>query len=149
MKVALNGVYNFLSFLNENWTMICSIVVMVLAIVKKTVEFFNKSKEEREAIAQAEIEKQVEIAKAQINEVMLRLVTEAEKDYLQWMSAGDIKRSQVINEVFEMYPVLSQVTNQEEIIKFIDDAIKEALKKMRKIFEQNQQTENAEDVTTE
>lgn len=122
---------------------------MVLAIVKKTVEFFNKSKEEREAIAQAEIEKQVEIAKAQINEVMLRLVTEAEKDYLQWMSAGDIKRSQVINEVFEMYPVLSQVTNQEEIIKFIDDAIKEALKKMRKIFEQNQQTENAEDVTTE
>lgn len=149
MKVALNGVYNFLSFLNENWTMICSIVVMVLAIVKKTVEFFNKSKEECEAIAQAEIEKQVEIAKAQINEVMLRLVTEAEKDYLQWMSAGDIKRSQVINEVFEMYPVLSQVTNQEEIIKFIDDAIKEALKKMRKIFEQNQQTENAEDVTTE
>lgn len=149
MKVALNGVYNFLNFLNENWTMICSIVVMVLAIVKKTVEFFNKSKEEREAIAQAEIEKQVNIAKAQINEIMLRLVTEAEQDYRLWLSAGSIKRAQVINEVFEMYPILSQVTNQEEIIKFIDDAINNSLKTMRKIFEQNQQTENAEDVTTE
>lgn len=141
MKVVLDGIYNFLIFLNENWTLICSIVVVVLAIAKKAQAFFAKSKEEQEAIAKAELENQIAIAKAQISEIMLRLVTEAEKDYLAWMSAGDIKRSQVINEVFEMYPILSKVTDQAEIIAFLDDTIKEALKTMRKIFEENQQAE--------
>lgn len=144
MKVVLDGIYNFLNFLNENWTLICSIVVVALAIGKKAKSFFAKSKEEQEAIAKAELEKQIAIAKAQISEIMLRLVTEAEKDYRQWLSAGEIKRSQVINEVFEMYPILSKVTNQEEIIAFLDDAIKEALKTMRKIFEENQQAEATE-----
>lgn len=141
MKVVLDGIYNFLTFLNENWTLICSIVVVALAIAKKAQAFFAKSKEEQEAIAKAELENQIAIAKAQISEIMLRLVTEAEKDYLKWMSAGDIKRSQVINEVFEMYPILSKVTDQAEIIAFLDDTIKEALKTMRKIFEENQQAE--------
>lgn len=141
MKVVLDGIYNFLKFLNENWTLICSIVVVALAIVNKAQAFFAKTKEEQEAIAKAELEKQIAIAKAQIGEIMLRLVTEAEKDYRQWLSAGEIKRAQVINEVFEMYPILSKVTNQEEIIAFLDDTINEALKTMRKIFEQNQQTE--------
>lgn len=141
MKVVLDGIYNFLNFLNENWTLICSIFVVALAIAKKAQAFFAKSKEEREEIAKAELENQIAIAKSQISEIMLRLVTEAEQDYRLWLSAGEIKRSQVINEVFEMYPILSKVTNQEEIIAFLDDAIKEALKTMRKIFEENQQAE--------
>lgn len=141
MKVVLDGIYNFLNFLNENWTLICSVFVVALAIAKKAQAFFAKSKEEREEIAKTELENQIAIAKAQISEIMLRLVTEAEQDYRLWLSAGEIKRSQVINEVFEMYPILSKVTNQEEIIAFLDDTIKEALKTMRKIFEENQQAE--------
>lgn len=126
MKVVLDGIYNFLNFINENWTMITAIIVLILAIGKKTVEFFNKTQEEK-----------VEIAKAQIKEIMLRLVTEAESDYLQWQASGQIKRAQVIDEVFTMYPILSKIANQEEIIAWIDDTIDEALKTMRKIFEEN------------
>lgn len=126
MEVVLNGIYNFLYFLNNNWTMICAILVLVTAIVNKTVEFFSKSKEER-----------IEIAKAQIKVVMLRLVTEAECDYREWIKSGEIKRSQVIDQVFAMYPVLSKVSNQDEIIAWIDDAIDEALKSMRKIIKEN------------
>lgn len=130
MTVVLDGVYKFLSFVNDNWTMIAAIVVLIMAIVKKAAAFFSKSQEE-----------QVEIAKAQIKEIMLRLVTEAECDYYEWLKAGEIKRAQVIDEVFAMYPILSKVTNQEEIIAWIDDAIDEALKKMRKIFEENEASE--------
>ena len=134
MTIVLDGIYKFLTFINENWTMIATIVVLILAIAKKIKEFFSRSQEE-----------QVEIAKAQIKEVMLRLVTEAECDYYQWLQAGEIKRAQVIDEVFEMYPVLSKVTNQEEIIAWIDDAIDEALKTMRKIFEENKENEKVEE----
>ena len=128
MEVILNGIYNFLNFLNNNWTMICAIVVLALAITKKAKEFFSKSQNE-----------QLAIAKAQIKEVMLRLVTEAESDYYTWISAGAVKRSQVIDEIFAMYPILSKVSNQEEIIAWLDDTIDEALKTMRKIFEENKE----------
>lgn len=126
MEVILNGIYNFLNFLNEHWTMICAIIVLIIAISKKAMSFFNKSQDER-----------VAIAKAQIREIMLMLVTRAEVSYAEWIKAGEIKRSEVIDEVFAMFPILSKVTNQAEIIAFIDDAIDEALKTMRKIFEEN------------
>ena len=96
--------------------------------IDKVREYLNKSQEEK-----------VEIAKTQINEVMLMLVTEAEQDYLEWTKAGAVKRSQVIDQVFAMYPILSSVTNQEEIIVWIDEAIDNALKTMRKIFEENKE----------
>lgn len=133
MEVMLNGVYNFLSFVDAHWTMICAIFVLVVAIGKKAKDFFSKSQEE-----------QIAIAKAQIKEIMLRLVTEAECDYYEWIKSGEIKRAQVIDEIFAMYPILSKVTNQAEIIAWIDEAIDEALKTMRKIFEENKEAEKAE-----
>lgn len=122
----LTGIHNFLNFINDNWMMIASIISLIIVIVNKAKSYFSMS-----------IEEQIKIAKAQINETMLKLVTEAEKDYLMWIKAGNIKRSQVIDEVFAMYPVLSKVTNQDEIIAWIDEAINNALKEMRKIFEEN------------
>ena len=82
-------------------------------------------------------DKQVEIVKAQISEIMLMLVTKAEVSYSEWVKSGEIKRSEVIDQVFTMYPILSKVSNQEEVISWIDEAIDEALKTMRKIFEEN------------
>lgn len=137
MEVIMNGVYNFLSFIDKNWTMICAIVVLAMAITKKAVAFFSKSREEQVEIAKAQIEEQVKIAKAQINEVMLKLVTRAEISYAEWIKSGAIKRAEVIDEIFNMYPILSKVSNQTEIIAWIDDTIDKALETMREIFEEN------------
>jgi hypothetical protein len=125
----LHGVQNFLQFINDNWTSIIVIIGLIIAIVKKAKDFFSKTDEEK-----------IAIAKKQIKETMLRLVTDAEVDYCEWVSAGSIKRAQVIEQVFEMYPILSKVTNQEKLIEWIDDVIDEALETMREIF-----AENAED----
>ena len=122
----LTGIQKFLNFINENWTMIISIITVLIIIIKKAKSYFSLSKEE-----------QISIAKSQIREIMLRLVTEAECDYCEFIKAGSIKRSQVIDEIFSMYPVLSKITNQEEIIAWIDEVIDESLKEMRKIFEDN------------
>lgn len=130
MEKVLNGLYNLLSFIETNWGMIAAIIVLIISIYKKVISFFSKSYEE-----------QLNIAKAQINETMLKWVTEAEKDYRLWVSAGAIKRSQVIDQIFDKYPILSKVTDQDEIIKWLDDTIDEALKTMRKIFEENARVE--------
>ena len=50
-----------------------------------------------------------------------------------------IKRAQVIDELFANYPILSKVTNQEDLIKWIDDVIDESLITLREIVENNKQ----------
>ena len=119
----LTGIQKFLNFINENWTLIASIITIGIVVYKKIKSYFSMSKE-----------KQIEIAKAQIKEVMLMLVTQAEFDYQEFVKAGSIKRSQVIDEIFAMFAVLSKVTHQEEIVARIDNEIDESLKSMREIF---------------
>lgn len=122
----LNGIQNFLQFINNNWTAIIIIISLIIAIVQKAKSYFSKSNA-----------KKVEVAKAQISEIVLKLITDAETDYEDWTKAGSIKRAQVIQQIFADYPVLSKVTNQSEIIQFIDDAINSSLKELRKIVVEN------------
>lgn len=134
----LTGLHNFLQFVNDNWGLIAATALLAMAVFKKIVNFFSKSDEEK-----------IAIAKQQIQETMLKLVTKAEKDYLTWVSAGEIKRSEVIDEIFKKYPVLSKVSNQEELVAWIDEVINEALKKMRKIFEEQNAKEKETKETVE
>lgn len=135
MEKFLNGLYNFLSFIEANWGMIAAIIVMAASIGKKILDFMAKSREEK-----------IKIAKTQISQTMLKWVTVAECDWLEWQQAGEIKRAQVIDMIFEKYPVLSLVTNQDEIIAWLDDMIDEALKTMRKIFEENANQKSEEKI---
>ena len=118
----LNGVKNFLQFIDNNWTLIAAIFALGFSIYRKAKIYFSKS-----------IDEQIAIAKKQIAESMLKLVTKAEEDYSLWVQAGAIKRSQVIGEIFSTYPVLSKVINQDGLIEWIDEEIDKALDIMRDI----------------
>lgn len=137
MNVDFNILYaiqNFLQLINDNWTVIIIIVALIISIARKAKDFFSKSDDEK-----------IEIAKKQIQQTMLKLVTDAETDYLEWKHAGSVKRAQVIEEIFETYPVLSKVTDQEELIKWIDNVIDESLETMRKVFEENKTIEGEDE----
>ena len=124
----LDGIRNFLELVNENWTTIIVIIGLVIAITKKSIAYFSKSDEEK-----------IAIAKKQIQETMLKLITDAEENYDEWKQAGYIKRAQVIDELFANYPILSKVANLEDLIKWIDDVIDESLITLREIVENNKQ----------
>ena len=106
----LHGIQNFLQLVNDNWTTIIVIIGLLVGLFKKIQGYLNKSDEEK-----------IAIAKAQIKETMLKMITTAEQDYETWNEAGSIKRSQVIKEVYEKYPILSKAINQEEMIAWIDE----------------------------
>lgn len=129
----LNGIQNFLYFVNDNWTSIMVIIGLSIAVGRKVVSYFGKSNEEK-----------IAIAKEQVREMILKLITDAEEDYAEWNKAGSIKRSQVIGEIFTQYPILSNVVNQEELISWIDEEIDNALDTLREIIEINKETENKE-----
>ena len=134
MNVDLNALYaiqNFLQLVNDNWTVIIVIIALLISIGKKAKEFFSKSDDEK-----------IAIAKKQVQETMLKLITDAEIDCQDYKKAGSVKRAQVIEEIFEKYPILSKVTDQEALIAWIDETIDEALKTMREVFTENKAVES-------
>lgn len=122
----LNGIQNFLEFINDNWTSIMVVIGLFIGVGKKVTDYFGKSNEEK-----------IAIAKTQIQETMLRMITDAEMDFNEWNKAGSIKRSQVIEEVYASYPILSKVASQDEIIKWIDEQIDKSLETLREIIAEN------------
>lgn len=118
----MDGIQNFLTFINDNWTSIIVIIGLILAIYKKAKVYFSKSNDEK-----------IAIAKAQIKERILKIITDAEIDFEEWNQAGSIKHSQVIGEIFEKYPILSKSINQQEVISWIDKEIDNSLKTLRKV----------------
>ena len=107
----LNGIINFFTFVVNNWTGIAVIIGLAIGIFQKAKEYAGKKKKEK-----------IAIAKRQIHEIALSLVTKAETDYTDWNKAGKIKRSEVITQIYDKYPVLKEVLNQEELV--IDNALK-------------------------
>lgn len=122
----LNGIKNFLNFVNDNWTSIIVIVSLIIALWRKVKVYLSQSNDQK-----------IAAAKAQIQVAMLKMITDAEVDYEDWNKAGSVKRSQVIQQIFKEYPVLSKLADQDELIAWIDETINTSLKELRKIVAEN------------
>ena len=122
----MEGIKNLLTFLEENWTIILVCLGLIVSIARKTVNFFSLTEEKR-----------IELAKKQIQEVILRMISDAETDYSDMASAGKIKRSQVIEEIYAQYPILDKVADQDALIAWIDEEIDNALVTLREIIDKN------------
>ena len=113
---------NFLQIINNNWTTILVIIGLIIGIIKQTIDYVSKSDEEK-----------IEIVKKQISESMLKMISDAEVNWNDWMGAGSIKRSEVIKRVYDEYPILSKVVNQEDLVAWIDEQINASLKTLREV----------------
>ena len=123
----MEGIKNLLQFLNANWTSILVILGLIVGIVKKTKNYLVKTDDEK-----------VEMAKKEISNAILKMITDAEKDYDDWKGAGAIKRSQVIKQIYDEYPILAKVVDQSVVIAWIDEEIDNALKTLRAVIKENQ-----------
>lgn len=123
----LIGIQNFLTLVNDNWTTILIVIGLIVGIFQKVTKYIHTSNDDK-----------IAIAKQQIGEIVLKLITDAETDYTEWNKAGSIKRSQVIEAIFDKYPILSKISNQEEVVAWIDAEIDNALKTLRNIIKENQ-----------
>ena len=122
----LDGIKNLLMFVNDLWTEILVVAGLALAVWKKLKVYLQKTDEEK-----------IQIAKDQLKETILKFVTQAEKDYDDWVKAGAVKRAQVIDVIFQKYPILNRVTDQKMLIQEIDGLIDEALDELREILSKN------------
>lgn len=131
------GLKNILEWINNNWTFIVVILGLLIGIAEKLRVYLKKSNAEK-----------IEQAKNEISNIILKMITDAEEDYADWVKAGEIKRAQVIEQIFIQYPILSKVTDQKALIDWIDKIINEALTTLRDIISENKEaTENEENKT--
>lgn len=130
----LDGIKNFLHIIEENWTTILVCIGIIIGLVQRARVFFKKSKEER-----------IEIAKKQVRQTILEMVTKAEKDFADWNKAGKIKRSQVIKEIYDQYPILTKIVDQETVVAWIDEEIDNSLKTLRAVVKENEKTDDVKD----
>ncbi len=129
----LKGLQNFLEFVNNNWTSILVIIGLIIGLYKKIESFWKLSTDQKVAIAKHEIE-----------EAMLKMITDSELEYETWKESGEIKRSQVIKQIYAEYPILEKVADQNSVIAWIDTQIDNALVTLRKVIEENRTTKEAE-----
>jgi hypothetical protein len=118
----MKGIQNFLLIINENWTTIVVCIGLAIGIYKKVKDYILMTDQQK-----------IEIAKTQITEVILQMVLKAEGDYAEWNKAGKLKRAQVINQIFDTYPILNKVVEQDEVIEWIDELINSALEELKTI----------------
>ena len=124
----MEGIKNFLELINNNWTLIITIIGLILAIYRKIKDYLSKSEEEKK-----------EIALTQIRQSMLELVVKAEKEYGE--KTGKLKRSKVFKEIYSKYPELKAIVSQEDLEKEIDKIIDENLDTLKKMLENNKDFE--------
>lgn len=123
----MEGLQKFLQILNDNWTSILVCAGLIVGIVKKTQDYMSKSQGEK-----------IELAKKQIQTTILKMISDAEVDWQEWSKAGSIKRSQVIKQIYDEYPILTKVVDQDALIKYIDEQIDGALDTLREIVKTNE-----------
>lgn len=120
------AIEHFLNYLSENWLTLLVCIGLTFTLVKMIIRYLSLDTNER-----------IGIAKKQIKEAMLKLITEAEIDFEEWNKSGKIKRSQVITKIYEKYPIISKAILQDDIIAWIDKEIDNSLVTLREIIKEN------------
>jgi len=137
----MNSIQKTLQFIVDNWSQIVIIATLILTIYARTKKFILEWKNKTEEERQKDFEKAVETAKKALADYILILVSKAEID---WQSEdgklGKTKRAQVIEKIYEKYPILEQVEDKESLLKYFDELINEALKVVREELRQPTKT---------
>lgn len=115
---AFSGVRVFLQAINDNWGTIIIIIGLALLLIEKIKKYLKLSKEQK-----------IEIALEGVKQEMLKLMSDAEIQWKDYKKSGQIKKSQVIKEIYTDFPELKRYMSEDELIekieKIIDDNMKE------------------------
>ena len=129
----MESLKNLLQWVYDNFALIICCAGLMVGIYRKAKKYFMANDEEKKK----QFDEAVAITKEKIRETMLKMVNESEDKYKDWVKAGSLKRAEVIAKIYSDYPILSQVVDQEGLIKYIDDTIDEALVTLREILKEN------------
>lgn len=113
----LNMGAEILEFIHENWFLIVIAVALIAYMIDELARYNNEEK--------------VNLAKRLIAVSIDAIVSEAEWKFEDYEKAGYLKRSYVIQTIYEKYPELNKVAEQEELIDWITNLIEDSVAKLK------------------
>ena len=119
----MEGINQFIDFLKLNYPNIIVIVAIILTVFNEIRKYIPMSKEER-------IDAALRIIKAEI----LKMMSDAEIEWADYKKSGMLKKSQVINEIYDKFPVLADCVDQEMLICKIEEIIDNEMNNMNSII---------------
>lgn len=124
----MQGLTNLVTIAQNVWAIVVAIAAIIYCIAMYIKRLKNLSDSDKFWVA-------VSCMKAEI----LSLMSAAEIDWKDFPKAGQIKRSQVISEIFQRYPILRERVSEEDIEKLIDMAINEMMDELNEVIRKNSQ----------
>lgn len=112
---------------------IIAICVFILAGAKIGLTYIDK-------IRSMNIQSILAIVKASV----LKLMTDAEIDFANYKKSGEIKKSQVISNIYKQFPELQKVKDQGELQKELSDIIEGEMEKIREFNTNQEESTNEE-----
>ena len=88
---------NLLQWVYDNFAVIICCAGLMVGIYRKAKKYFTANKEEKKK----QFDEAVEITKEKIRETMLKMVSESEDKYKDWVKAGSLKRAEVIAKIYD------------------------------------------------
>jgi hypothetical protein len=128
----MQSIQNLINFLDQNWTFIIIVLSFGFSLYKLYLKWNKLSKQEK-------IDQVIVI----VGEIILEKLACAEEDWNNYKKTGSIKRSKVINEIYEQYPILKEYADQEYVIKKIDELIDLGLKDIEKTIKEIKEKQQA------
>ena len=115
--------HDIISFLDSAWSIFIVLLGIFIFLYSKITNYIKLSKEQK-------VEAALKVVKAEL----LKLMSDAEIEWQEFNKSGEIKKSQVISEIYKKFPFLAEYISQDELIEKIGEMIEEQKAKMDEII---------------
>lgn len=117
------GFNNFIHLIQNQWTNIVVVIAIIATVIRTTLNYSALSQEQR-----------VQSALKVINEELMKLMCQAEIQWKDYKKSGDLKRSQVIKDIYNQFPFLSKYMDQDALVKKIYEMIDKQMDNMNNLL---------------
>nr|DAN38507.1 MAG TPA: hypothetical protein [Caudoviricetes sp.] len=117
--ILMTGFNNFIHLIQSQWTNIVVVIAIIATVVKTALSYSSMTEEQR-----------VQSALKVVKEELMRLMCQAEIQWKDYKKSGDLKRSQVIKDIYNQFPFLSKYMDQDKLVKTIYEMIDKQMDNM-------------------
>ena len=115
--------HDIFAFLDSAWSIFLVLLGIFIFLYNKITNYMKLTKEQK-------VEAALKVVKAEL----LKLMSDAEIEWQDFNKSGEIKKSQVISEIYKKFPFLAEYISQDELIEKIGELIEEQKAKMDEII---------------
>ena len=116
-------VNNVVNSLSNSLPTIIIVLAIIIGVVRMVIQYSKMTKEER-----------VNAALKVIKEELLKLMSDAEIEWEDYKKSGELKKSQVLKEIYSQFPFLATYIDQDTLVNKLYELIDNEMENMNKII---------------